>query len=585
MKTKLVSFILASILSLTILATPAFAADLPPCPEGYEYIHIGKYAEMRKLSGGMAAVGSGEKLTGYWGFVSANGQVIIPPKYAGISSYPEGIIAVLAYTPSGMSDPYNEDSFYMTYVDNTGREFFTDDKYGRKSWLEPFSGGLGRITSVRKVNGQTVGYGDVLIDKTGKELFPVGTYNIEQKTYTSDPVSVRKKSGPDFVYGYIDHTGKVIIPIQYAMAWPFKNGYARVRDSKGDEFIIDAAGKKVYTPPKGISADVFYDGVTVYFDPVTGLKGFINKEGQKLTPAKYKYTQPFVGDYAIVTVVSSDRGFDGVINKKGQEVFPPTPDCGITIAPNGLARIAQNGKCGVIDLATGKTIVPIQYEFLGTHGIRNAEWFDGLMPKGMIRVTENATSGNEYSNILSDIGGEYGFYNTAGELIVPVGKYQYLNQFSEGKCVAVRDSKWGFIDKSGNEIITCQYDIAIPFSEGKAGVGMKAGTISDNTYRNGQPIYDWYFLSKKIDPLDSASSWAVPGIKSAIAKGFVPADIQNNYTSFITRAEFCRMAVKWLEYRAGNATVVRISQNLCHKVWIVSLAAYTLLRDGKTCIQ
>jgi hypothetical protein len=51
--------------------------------------------------------------------------------------------------------------------------------------------------------------------------------------------------------------------------------------------------------------------------------------------------------------------------------------------------------------------------------------------------------------------------------------------------------------------------------------------------------------------LDSADGWAREAITSAIAKGFVPSDIQGRYTSVITRAEFCRLAVKWMEYVLG----------------------------------
>jgi hypothetical protein len=52
--------------------------------------------------------------------------------------------------------------------------------------------------------------------------------------------------------------------------------------------------------------------------------------------------------------------------------------------------------------------------------------------------------------------------------------------------------------------------------------------------------------------LDSASGWAHGHITAAIGKGFVPADIQDQYTGTITRAEFCRMAVKWVEYALGK---------------------------------
>jgi hypothetical protein len=53
--------------------------------------------------------------------------------------------------------------------------------------------------------------------------------------------------------------------------------------------------------------------------------------------------------------------------------------------------------------------------------------------------------------------------------------------------------------------------------------------------------------------LDNASAWARDGITEAVEKGFVPTDLQSNYTSVITRQEFCRMAVKWLEYATGQS--------------------------------
>ena len=53
--------------------------------------------------------------------------------------------------------------------------------------------------------------------------------------------------------------------------------------------------------------------------------------------------------------------------------------------------------------------------------------------------------------------------------------------------------------------------------------------------------------SAPVDPLDSASSWARESITGAISKGFVPEDIQGRYTNVISRAEFCRMAVMWVE--------------------------------------
>jgi hypothetical protein len=51
------------------------------------------------------------------------------------------------------------------------------------------------------------------------------------------------------------------------------------------------------------------------------------------------------------------------------------------------------------------------------------------------------------------------------------------------------------------------------------------------------------------DPdVSTAPSWAHEGIRSAVAKGFVPADIQGDYGKTITRQEFCRLAVQWIAY-------------------------------------
>ena len=53
--------------------------------------------------------------------------------------------------------------------------------------------------------------------------------------------------------------------------------------------------------------------------------------------------------------------------------------------------------------------------------------------------------------------------------------------------------------------------------------------------------------------IDSASGWAQESINSAFSKGFIPVDLQGDYTSIITRQEFCRMAVKWVEYATGTS--------------------------------
>jgi len=67
------------------------------------------------------------------------------------------------------------------------------------------------------------------------------------------------------------------------------------------------------------------------------------------------------------------------------------------------------------------------------------------------------------------------------------------------------------------------------------------------------PINPGITLPYPIESLDSADDWARAEIASAIEKGFVPQEIQGDYKNVITRLEFCRMAVKFVEYRMGES--------------------------------
>jgi len=52
--------------------------------------------------------------------------------------------------------------------------------------------------------------------------------------------------------------------------------------------------------------------------------------------------------------------------------------------------------------------------------------------------------------------------------------------------------------------------------------------------------------------LHTASQWSHNAITEAYNKGFLPLELQDNYQDVITRAEFCRMAVRWAEYALGK---------------------------------
>src|SRR3954447_13271666 len=66
-----------------------------------------------------------------------------------------------------------------------------------------------------------------------------------QATVIFDPLLVEK----DNLFGFIDRTGKVVIPLQFDNALPFSDGLAPVWIGGGTQWgYIDRTGKKVIQP-------------------------------------------------------------------------------------------------------------------------------------------------------------------------------------------------------------------------------------------------------------------------------------------------------------------------------------------------
>ena len=50
------------------------------------------------------------------------------------------------------------------------------------------------------------------------------------------------------------------------------------------------------------------------------------------------------------------------------------------------------------------------------------------------------------------------------------GGYEYVGEYSDGLAMVMLNYKYGFIDKSGTEVIPCKYNYAYSFHDGRARV-------------------------------------------------------------------------------------------------------------------
>ncbi|NDW09331.1 WG repeat-containing protein [Dysgonomonas sp. 520] len=232
-------------------------------------------------------------------------------------------------------------------------------------------------------------------------------------------------------YGFIDKTGKEVIPCIYDFAQPFSEGMAIVK--RDDKY------------------------------------GFINTKGRGVIPCKYDYVESFKNGLAIVgrkvytgTIRTAYYYWNyGCISREGEEIC----DGFDSIYPfsEGLALVGKNGKLGYID-ETGKIIIPLQYEFAGAFSEGLA-----LVVKdskiGYIDKTETLIIPNIYDPIKIGVSTHIPIiYDAPIRTEIPQGrekmklKFILRRSFQDGIAIVVLNKKVGCIDKNGQEVIPIVYD-------------------------------------------------------------------------------------------------------------------------------
>jgi WG containing repeat len=156
-----------------------------------------------------------------------------------------------------------------------------------------------------------------------------------------------RQSGP---WGYIDKTGRVVIPLQYQQAQPFSEGLAAVR--KDDKFgFIDRTGRVVIDFQFGW-VQPFQDGRSVVSTGHVGGRttwAIIDPDGRITAVPNAQSIRPFREGRAVITI--SDIGNKqkaGVIDPSGRLVIGPEYDQILSFS-EGLAAGRRNGKWGFID--------------------------------------------------------------------------------------------------------------------------------------------------------------------------------------------------------------------------------------------
>ena len=172
------------------------------------------------------------------------------------------------------------------------------------------------------------------IDKTGREVIPL---KYDWANDFSEGLADVQLNGK---WGYIDKTGREAIPFKYDFAYNFSEGLARVQlnDKYG---YIDTTGREVI-PLKYDDANCFSEGLSRV--KLNGKYGFIDKTGREVIPFKYDWADDFSDGLAVVKL----NGKYGCIDKTGRVVIPCKYDS-IVDFKDGFIQVKLNGKWDYIN--------------------------------------------------------------------------------------------------------------------------------------------------------------------------------------------------------------------------------------------
>ena len=342
-------------------------------------------------------------------------------------------------------------------------------------------------------------------------------FSTEKDGYLKTGYIISEKTNTGIIYGYIDYEGKMLIEPEYesisrCLEYEDEEVYLVFMQNGKKGVIKDS---KVIIKPRYQSV-VYYDVSNIFIVNKNKKYGFYNNEGDEILKPSYpEYS--VAGNYISVKdekgnmmlydihgnvvntntyksiietnnpsyfIAQDEQGYYSIISKDFQIGNKYTS---ITYAfDNFFVVTTEENLYGVIDVYAGLEIVP-EYDVIipleNVHALeaRKGSTVDIYSEKiEKIITMENAVVeavSKDYVSIYSNKELEY--INKVGEIVPNTEVYEDLKLYS----YQADDGKWGFVDKQGNLVVDCKYDVVTELNEyGYAGIFQenKWGVIDEN---------------------------------------------------------------------------------------------------------
>jgi len=331
------------------------------------------------------------------------------------------------------------------------------------------------------------------IDKTGRIVIPLQFEAAEPFSEGLAAVEVHNKEGFHKTYGFIDRTGHLVIPARFNEVRPFESGRAAVRIIRKGWGLIDRDGAEV-VPLAYSYVRPFREGRAIV--SAGNQAGVMDLSGQWVIQPEYEA----MGDYSEGLAAARRGGKFGFVDKDGTVVIP-FRFRRVLKFENGKARVFgdTDGRSGFVD-KTGALVASFDFDFVyefndGFAVVRKKGKYGLVDVDGKIVISPRFAQVGRRTDEFANIG--------RSRAIPPTRAYA---SFSDGLLPASPAyAQFGYVDKGGNFVIPPSFDEAFAFDEGRAVVKVSAergleikgakGRVAGLIDRSGQfvlpPIFDW----------------------------------------------------------------------------------------------
>lgn len=326
-------------------------------------------------------------------------------------------------------------------------------------------------------------------------------------------------------WGYVDKTGKMVIPAQYHEAFDFSEGLAvvgvkikrKINYNAFDEAEYSARMRYLLIDRSGTVIDTIkYERVSGYSEGLmkVGNKenniykyGYINKNRKESIALKYAEAGNFSEGLAVVRF----NDYYGYIDTTGKLIISFKFQ-EANAFNDGAAWVKQSGKWFYINKKGEKSKSPKLQKLYEKEMARMKALAEQMAQENLWKEQQEklriesllATEG--LVKFLKD--SKYGFKDAKGNEVIKA-IFDDAKDFVNGKAAVMINGKWGFLDKTGKLIVAHNYEevddfyysnysvvkVRNPESFNDEGTPLKKGIVDENGKEIVPPKYDLVFYN------------------------------------------------------------------------------------------